>query len=81
MMPMAPSERLALRLLGAAGTSSTFCASSACAEATCTAGMAEATSRRHNLYRSRLAGRKCDFLGVHCQEGCIPRRVLSQTQP
>ncbi len=35
IMPMAPSDRLALRLLGAAGTRSTFWDSSAWADATC----------------------------------------------
>ncbi len=35
MMPMAPSARLALRLVGAVGTRTTFCDSSACMLATC----------------------------------------------
>jgi hypothetical protein len=34
MMPMAPRARLAFRLVGAVGTSSTFCESSACMLAT-----------------------------------------------
>lgn len=36
MMPMAPSARLAFRLVGAVGTSTTFCDNSACMLATCT---------------------------------------------
>ena len=35
IMPMAPSARLALRLVGAVGIRSTFCDSSACIDATC----------------------------------------------
>ena len=35
MMPMAPRARLALRLVGAVGTRTTFCDSSACMLATC----------------------------------------------
>lgn len=75
MMPIAPSERLALRLLGAAGTSSTFCDSSACAEATCTAGMAEAVSSHCHLHRSLLAGQRCVSLAVRCQSEAAPLPV------